>query len=141
MTDQSSIQNKLEELDRYIGQLRQLQRYTYDDLITDLEKCWAVEHGLQLVAQIVIDVGNALLADVGENQIETYADVIDQLGQRKILPPDFAQSIRGMAGFRNVLVHHYSGVNLHIVHDVLQNRLEDFADFIRYIQDYLTRKG
>lgn len=63
MTNQSAIQHKLEELDQYLQQLQRLQRYTYNDLISDLEKCWAVEHGLQLVAQIVIDVGNALLAD------------------------------------------------------------------------------
>ena len=137
MTNQSAIQHKLEELDQYLQQLQRLQRYTYNDLISDLEKCWAVEHGLQLVAQIVIDVGNALLADRGENQIETYADVIDRLGETEILPPDFAQSIRGMAGFRNVLVHQYSKVDLHIVYYTLQNRLGDFADFIRYVQDYL----
>ncbi|MBI3333108.1 MAG: DUF86 domain-containing protein [Candidatus Omnitrophica bacterium] len=75
-----------------------------------------------------------------EHQIEDYVDVIDRLGERRILPKDFARQIRKMAGFRNLLVHEYAEVNLATVHDVLQNRLGDFEKFARHIQKYLAAK-
>jgi uncharacterized protein YutE (UPF0331/DUF86 family) len=116
----TTILSKLQNLERYVQQLRKFQHYSYDEIESDLEKRWAIEHGLQVSIQIVIDVGNHILASVGENQIDDYASILDKLGQRNILPPQFAAKIRGMAGFRNILVHEYAEVDLRAVYDVLQ---------------------
>lgn len=43
-----------------------------------------------------------------------------------------------MASFRNLLIHEYAEVDLVTVHDVLQNRLGDFEQFIEPIQRYLA---
>lgn len=131
-----TISNKLQKLEGYVQQLREFQNYRYDEIEDDLEKIWMIEHGLQVSIQIVIDVGNYILASIDENQVEDYTDILDKLGQHNILPARFAAKIRGMAGFRNVLVHQYSEVNLRQVYDVLQNRLEDFVKYIEYIESY-----
>ncbi|MBC8235585.1 DUF86 domain-containing protein [bacterium] len=103
----TKILSKLQELERYVQQLRKFQNYRYDEIESDLEKRWAIEHGLQVSIQIVIDIGNHILASIGENQIEDYTGILDKLGQHNILTPQFATDIRGMAGFRNILVHEY----------------------------------
>ncbi|OQX81996.1 MAG: hypothetical protein B6D56_00990 [Candidatus Omnitrophica bacterium 4484_70.1] len=90
--------------------------------------------------QIVIDVGNHILAAIGESQIEDYTDIIDKLGERNIISAEFAQSIRGMVGLRNILIHEYSSIDLNKVYDILQNKLDDFYKFIEYIEDYLKKK-
>ena len=68
-------------------------------------------HGLQLSIQVLIDVGNRILAARGENQIEDYVDIIDKLGEKNIVPSEFAQQIRGMAGLRNILVYEYASID------------------------------
>jgi len=130
------IDRKIQELESYIKQLRIFQKYSYEEIEKDKEKLWAVEHGLQISIQIIMDVGNHIIAKMGENQIENYTDVFDRLAELNILPKEFAESIRLMVGFRNIIVHRYSDVNIHIVYDILQNKLYDFERFIGYIQSH-----
>lgn len=104
----------------------------------DRAKAWSVEHGLQIAVQTLIDTGNHILAALGEQEIEDYVDVIDKLGERRIIPTTFSQSIRGMAGFRNILIHEYAAVDLKKVYHVLQNQLDDFREFAKHIDAYLT---
>lgn len=115
----TTINSRLRDLERYVQQLRRFQSYRYNEIENDLEKIWAIEHGLQVSIQIIIDVGNHILASIGENQVEDYTDVLGKLGQRNILPPQFAAEIQGMAGFRNLLVHRYTEIDLRQVYDVL----------------------
>ncbi|MFC1716347.1 DUF86 domain-containing protein [Candidatus Poribacteria bacterium] len=133
-----TITRKLQELERYIRQLQRFQSYRYDEIEGDLEKIWAIERGLQISVQIIIDIGNHILASIGENQIEDYTDVLSKLGKCNILPSEFAERIKGMAGFRNILVHRYVEVDLKRLYDILQNRLHDFVEYIGYIQSYFS---
>lgn len=139
MVDKEVILKKLQELERYLKELHTFKGLSLEELASSLQKAWSVKHGLQLSIQIVIDVGNHILASIGENRIADYVDVIDRLGERKIIPDDFAKRIRDMAGFRNILVHEYIEVDLKEVHRVLLERLNDFQEFIDYIKVYLGK--
>ncbi|WXJ85839.1 hypothetical protein MTBGP_26550 [Moorella thermoacetica] len=46
-------------------------------------------------------------------------------------------SISGMAGFRNILVHEYGKIDLKKVADIINNHLNDFRQYARYIVQYL----
>ena len=52
---------------------------------------------------------------------------------------ELGQRLQAMAGFRNVLVHGYDAVNLAIVRDIVENRLEDLDAFVAAIRVYLGR--
>ena len=138
--DERTIRKKFQDLLRYTAKLKMLKRYTLEEISGDLEKTWTIEHGLQLSIQLIMDMGNHILTAIGENEVEDYTDIIDKLGERKVIPPEFARKIRGMAGFRNILVHEYTDVDLSEVYEVIQNRLEDFEQFAKFIDEYLEKK-
>ena len=48
--------------------------------------------------------------------------------------PRLASELRGMAGFRNVLVHGYVAVDPAIVRDVLERRLGDIEALVQSIR-------
>ena len=81
------------------------------------------------------------MAAIGENQIEEYVDIIDKLGERNIIPSEFAQSIRGMAGLRNILVHEYASLDIKKIYDIVQNQLDDFYEFVNHINYYLKNSS
>lgn len=137
MMDTNVIRKKLGELEEYVRTLENFKRYSLNELREDRGKVWSVEHGLQLSVQILIDIGNHILASLGEQEIEDYVDVIDRLGEKGIIPSKFAESIRGMAGFRNILVHEYATVDLKQVYNVLHTRLNDFREFARHVDIYI----
>jgi uncharacterized protein YutE (UPF0331/DUF86 family) len=68
-----------------------------------------------------------------------YASAVDILGDLGVLPTEFARRFRGVAGFRNVLVHGYLGVDLARVHELLNSGLDDFVEFARHVERYLER--
>ena len=137
--DRDLIQRRLAELQRNLRTLQQWKSVPYEIWVASTEKIWAVEHGLQTSIQIVLDIGNHLLAELGENNVEDYASVIVGLGTTGILPVDFSERIKPMAGFRNLLVHEYAEVDLKEVHRILRDHLSDFEAFGQYVETYLSK--
>jgi uncharacterized protein YutE (UPF0331/DUF86 family) len=139
MIDRKIIKNKFQELERYLKELENLKATPWVEFSASLSRQWTILHGLQLSIQALMDVGNHILAAIGENQIEDYVDIIDKLGEKNIIPNEFAQQIRGMAGLRNILVHEYAMVDLTKIYDIVQNRLDDFRNFIKYTNQFLEK--
>ena len=141
MTDKKLVMRKLSELEECVGALEKMRKYDIAAIKSDKEKEWAVEHGLQISIQIVVDIGAHILASVGEGDVEDYAEIIERLGKRGIIPEDFAGRIKGMTGFRNILVHEYAKIDIGVVCDMLKNRLEDFREFAGHVNKYMEGIG
>jgi len=135
--DASVIRRHLLALDEALQTLRAHQGRPIEDLEANQEERWVVERGLQLCIQNVLDVATHLVASAGRD-VPDYATAIDQLADVGILTREFATEFRAVAGFRNVIVHGYLDVDLEIVHRLLNERLDDFAEFARRVNAYLT---
>ncbi|MCC3145620.1 DUF86 domain-containing protein [Halanaerobium sp. Z-7514] len=133
------VNKKIQELDKYLKQLRKYEGICADELKNDLDKMWIVERGLQLSIQLILDIGNHILADKGIS-VDKYADIFIKLGENNIIPKKFAENIKGMAGFRNILVHEYAEIDVEIIANVLNNSLDDFKKFAEHINNYLENK-
>jgi uncharacterized protein YutE (UPF0331/DUF86 family) len=120
--------------------LQNLQRHqnsTLAELQLNLDQLWAIERGLQLIAQNALDIATHLVAAAGFDSVD-YTTAIDRLVTIRALSPEFAARFRGIAGFRNVLVHGYLEVDLMLVQRVLCERLPDFTEFAQSIERYLA---
>jgi len=129
------IMEKLRELDRYLKQLERYRDITVAELESDLDKTWVVERGLHLAIQILLDIGNHILAAEGIT-VEGYADIFIRLAELGVIPLNFAEKIRGMSGFRNILVHEYARIDLGRLVEVLNTSLSDLREYAGYIVAY-----
>jgi uncharacterized protein YutE (UPF0331/DUF86 family) len=136
--DAAVVRRHIVALDAAVQHLRQHAGRPPSALVTDADRRWAVERGLQLAAQNTLDIATHLAASRGRD-VPDYATAIDTLGELGILPAEFATRIRGLAGFRNVLVHGYLGVDVTRVHELLNTGLADFEEFVRHVEAYLVR--
>jgi uncharacterized protein YutE (UPF0331/DUF86 family) len=50
-----------------------------------------------------------------------------------------AEALRGMARFRNRIVHFYGDVDLSLVHRLVRDRLTDFDRYLAAVETYLAR--
>jgi uncharacterized protein YutE (UPF0331/DUF86 family) len=107
-------------------------------LQTDLDELWTVEHGLQLCAQNALDSATHIAASAGRD-VPDYASALDALAAIGVLDPVFSARFRPIAGLRNLLVHGYIEVDIPRVHQLLNQRLDDFAEFAAKITSYLDR--
>lgn len=136
--DTGTVRRHLLALDEVLTQLTRHTGRDLDILRHDLTERWAVERGLQLCVQSVLDIATHLAASAGRDAPD-YATAIDELGRLGIVPAALANKLRPLAGFRNVLVHGYINLDLVRVHDVLNRHLDEVREFAREVNAYVTR--
>ncbi len=139
LVDRDLVFLKLQELEKYLYELEKYQGITVEEMENDLTKLWAVQHGLQLSIQVILDTGNHILAEKGIS-IKEYADIFPELARLGVIPKNYAENIKGMAGLRNLLVHEYTGIELERIAAFINNNLGDFNHFASYVLSYLERE-
>lgn len=134
--DAALVRRHLLALDAAVQALRRHAGQPMVRLRDDTDERWTVERGLQLCAQNCLDVATHLAASAGRDAPD-YASAIDALGHLGVLPAEFVHRFRGIAGFRNVVVHGYLAVDPAVLYRLLNQGLDDFAEFARQVEHYL----
>ena len=139
--DPEVVERRLRRLLEAVEVLKDYQRLSVEELAATPQVYWAVQHGLQICIQAVLDIATHLVAASGARIGDNYRSYIVALGALGVVPNEFAQRLAAMAGFRNILVHEYLDVDLGEVHRVLTQNLGDFQEFARYILEYLSKSN
>ena len=134
------IENKLNQLKKYVGELRKLKGLTWSEFTKDNVKRAAVERFFQMAIEVVIDISSMIISCENFEKPDDYRSIILKLGKSGVLDENFAEEFADIAGFRNVLVHQYAKIDTKIVHRKLEENLEDFDEFAKQIATYLKEK-
>ncbi len=133
-----AVRARLLKLEHVVARLEQLSGLGQRELREDFRAAWAVERGLQLAAEIVFDIGNHILSAHFAVTAQDYEDILTQLAAERVLDPALRERLRGLGGFRNILVHGYLALDTDRVADALARAPRDFSDFIGGIRDWLA---
>lgn len=123
------VRRKLRRINETTAQRRAWLPVTVDRLERDRRLRWAVERGLQLLAEALFDVGAHILAAEYREVVDEYRQIPPRLVACGVLSAGLAARPRGLAGFRNILVHEYAGIDLERLVAGL-DRLADFDAFV-----------
>jgi len=133
-----AVRERLLKLEQVVSRLQQLSGLDPSELREDFRAAWTVERGLQLATEIVFDVGNHILSAHFAVSAQDYEDILTQLAVQRVLDPALRERLRGLGGFRNILVHGYLTLDSDRVADALSGAPGDFSDFIGAIRDWLA---
>lgn len=136
MVDRDRLLEKLDELDRYLGELRTLVPKRFEDY-EQLEKKRACERTVQLCIETVIDTCALLVTGLRLGLPGDPADLFERLARGGAITPALAHTLTEMKGLRNILVHEYGRVDDRRVFRTLQEDLGDFDAFRREIGAFL----
>ena len=131
------VLNKKESIERCIKQIR-----LYFGLPSDLPfnkdylKQDAIAANLQRIAEQCIDIANHLIKKKKLGLPKDSRESFEILAEARIIPEALAVKLKGMVGFRNILVHDYRKLELAIMLDVIENRLDDLIDFTNLAVEY-----
>lgn len=140
MLERKIIERHLENMEEALANLGRYRNLPLEEFEKDLSLVWIAERGLTILIQNLLDIGAHILASEIRNDWDDYGEIILKLGTHGVIPEDFSKSIQGMAGLRNILIHEYLRVDTRKIHEYLRDRMEDFAEFMSYIQKYLEKK-
>ena len=135
MTDPDLAFKKLALIETCVEELRTLSRP--DQIPHDIREERFVEHTLQMAIQAALDVASHIVSDERLGEPRTNRELFDLLEQAGFINPDLAESLRKMAGFRNILVHAYEIVDPSIVQQVVESHLQDLLSFSQAIRSRL----
>ncbi|MEM3485880.1 MAG: DUF86 domain-containing protein [Candidatus Bathyarchaeia archaeon] len=138
-----SILSRLKELDTVTQQLRSYGDVSLEDLKGNLSTRWAIERGLIAGANLIFDTADHILASKYRIYPETYEDSLRMMYQKGVISEALYKKLKGLGGFRNVLVHEYLSIDLE---EVYKNKnykesLQVFTEFAKEILESDVLKG
>jgi uncharacterized protein YutE (UPF0331/DUF86 family) len=127
--DKERILVKIDRLDRYLDELRDIMPESYESY-QNIEKKRACERLLQVSIESVLDICAQIVIELRLGLPSEEDDIFEKLKQAKIIFSATKETLKRMKGLRNILVHEYGRIDDRLVYDVLKNKIEDF-DAIR----------
>lgn len=132
MTDLDVIEEKLERIESYVAELRQLsepQKIAYD-----VREERFVEFTLQIAIQAMLQVASLIVADDRNEEPQTVEELFEILARDGWVREGLVAKLRSLAGLYESLVQDYENVDLNVVRDVAENRLDGLLEFVTQIQ-------
>ena len=127
MVDADLILKKLAFIETCVKELRTIAQPERIGL--DIREERFVAHTLQLAVQAALDVASHIVSDERLGEPRTNRELFDGLAKGGWLSPELMETMRNLAGFRNILVHGYQTVDVRILRDIVENRLDDLVRF------------
>lgn len=85
--------------------------------------------------QIVIDLAMSACAKLSLGTPATYADAFRRLSRAGVIDSDLGERLARAAGFRNIIVHAYEGLDLVRVHAIASHGPNDLRAFLLAMRD------
>lgn len=133
------ISGKLANLEQRLTQLRSWELGTLEQFRENWLVRSAVERALQVAVEIMIDIGERILAIEGRTPDPTSAGNLRILAEVGAIRS--AETYARMVRFRNFIVHRYEYVDPDVLYDIVQNHLCDFTTFETEIKSFIENQN
>lgn len=129
MLKRDRVLAKLDELNGYLQELRQIAPADFNSFVGNIEKKRACERLLQISVEAALDVCGLLVSGLQLGLPADENDILERLDRADLLAPSMTATLRRMRGFRNILVHEYGRIDDRIVFAMIANGPQDFRLF------------
>lgn len=92
---------------------------------------------LVISIEMILDIGNHILAESFNKPANNYQDIILGLGGEGVVPKTFAEENEKMGDFRNKIIHDYDRIDDAKAYEYAQKAPEIFKSFGRYFLEFL----
>ena len=132
------VLNKKESIERCINQIK-LYYSTQSPLPfeEDYYKQDAIAANLQRACEQSIDVASHIIKKYKLGLPKSTKDCFDILATNNIIPESLSKELKGMVGFRNLLVHQYMEMDINIFKGIIENHLDDLVEFTNICLKYV----
>lgn len=129
----------IDRLKEYLSKLKELQKYSEKDFLTNWQIEWNIGRGLQLSMECAIDLGQEIITGKNLRKPSSYREVFIILEKAKIISSEISQKMQYLARFRNKLVHDYLFLDPKETYKTFQEYLPYLEKFLREVENYLKK--
>lgn len=113
--------------------LKRISEDFQDDFESNFTQQDAVILNIERACQAAIDMGNRVIRIQKLGLPQSNRDTFVKLEVNGIISQELSRKMQAMAGFRNLAVHDYGSMNITVVIDIIENRLNDLPVFAELI--------
>ncbi|MBM3143684.1 MAG: DUF86 domain-containing protein [Chloroflexi bacterium] len=137
--DQDVIRRKLDRIIKCLQRIREAQRKTLDDYLSDQDLQFIMERQLELIIGAAVDANVHILAQSGfGTPADAYTSFFELARHTEAIPMDLASQMAPATGLRNRLAHDYEEIDHKLVHRGLGEALALFPKYIEAVEKYLS---
>lgn len=136
MPDLEKIEKHLSSLISGLKNLEKHKNVNEEKIKKNTDLLWILERGIYLSIQNLFDILAHIASADFNKQWDYYSDLADIFYDEKLISEEQKKVLTQMVGFRNRLSHDYLSLELNIIVDIVNNRLEDFNEFIGFVKVY-----
>ncbi len=134
------VVDRLETMRYLLAEIRALPLHDKREFFADRRNIWAAESCLRRSLEALFDLGRHILAKAFGEGVGEYKEIASKLSDRGVLAAAEADLFRGMAGYRNRLVHFYHDVSQDELFEICAAKLSDLEIIAvalrRWIQEH-----
>jgi uncharacterized protein YutE (UPF0331/DUF86 family) len=136
----SGIERRLDELNERLARLEALKSKSRSEFDADPYLRDIAERNLEIAAQCCLDICHRIISIEKALKPGDYHEAFLRMSELGVLPPEFARKLTPIAGFRNILVHEYLGLDWNEVYSNLQ-KISDLVEFAEHIKEWLKARS
>lgn len=135
--DFQKVRNLIAEVEANLKELSEFAVMSATAFSSERKNYGLAEHHLRRALEGVLTIGTHILSRLPV-KTKDYQEIIVALGDHGILPKDFAERNKKLAGYRNRLVHMYWEVSSEELHKVIFEHKPDITAFCGYFRAVLA---
>ncbi len=112
----------------------------FEEFQANLSKRWIIERGLISAASVIFDITDHILAGHFGCYAQTYEESLQMFYDKKVLSHELYCQIKGLGGFRNILIHRYLQIDQREVYGNFYKALDVFPYFIMDVLSWLDNE-
>ena len=128
---------QVQTLDEALDAWLRYQQIPYEKFAGEKDTQYMVCHAMLLAIQASIDIATAMAVMKTPRRPDTYRETFHVLGKFGIVPEELASGMAKLAGFRNILVHDYTGLDTKQVYKVLRDDGKTLETFRNSVKEFL----
>jgi uncharacterized protein YutE (UPF0331/DUF86 family) len=135
-TDKQQILQKISKIKDYLREVATFQNVSIQQLTENRRERAILERFLYLACDSMISLLEMIISYRDYPVATTYSENIDILFEKNLISQDEAEMLHKIVGFRNILSHDYEKLNLTIIKNVIDNKLDDILKLLKKINAY-----
>jgi|SRR3989344_2224874 len=126
------IQDKIDQLEAFLGELESIAPNTFEEYNSNIEKKAACERYAEKIVEAAIDLAFFMIKSRRLRIPESDTDAFNILAESKLIDDALAANLKKAKGMRNIIAHEYGEIDNKVVFEAINNKLKiDVEKLIR----------
>ena len=132
------IKDKINEINEFLHQLKQIAPDSFEEYKSSLEKKAACERYVEKIVEAATDLAFLVIKYKKLKIPEDDVDAFNILLENKIIDDIMASKLKNAKGMRNIIAHEYGKIDNEIVFEAITEELnKDISRFIENIKRFI----